>query len=510
MSEIDASQALAEVEASPGGLEIGAFFDFDGTLIDGFSASHFFQHRFRNGDIDLRELARTMKLGLDAALGTIEFESFMRDSSRGLAGRSDAEQMKVGEQIFEDQIRGMIFEEMRALVSAHQARGHLVVLASSATHYQAEPMAKALGVDHVVCNRMAVGPDGRLTGAMIEPIVWGPGKARAVQALAGELGVDLRRSWFYADGDEDRALMHLVGRPRPVNPGRRLERVAGRRGWPILRLERGKQRRAAEREAERSKEKAGKKKDEAPKKEEEEKDLRARLRSVAPLAAMLPAATAGLAVGLARRDKRAGLNVFLPFYIDTVLAASGVKVDIVRGRKYLREPRPAIFLFNHVNSWDATIAMGLVRTNVTSVGKKEIEKDPFAGRMGKLMDVAFIDRSDTKSAVEALKPIEDLARRGISVVIAPEGTRSADGTLLPFKKGPFRIAMSAGLPIVPIVIRNAMDIADHDGRSLRPGTVDVIVLPPVDVSDWTVEELPERIAEVRQSYLDTLESWPGR
>ena len=70
------------------------------------------------------------------------------------------------------------------------------------------------------------------------------------------------------------------------------------------------------------------------------------------------------------------------------------------------------------------------------------------------------------------------------------------------------IAMAAGIPIVPIVIRNAEVIAARDSSTFNPGTVDVAVYPPIPVGDWTLDELPERIAEVRQIYLDTLKSWP--
>jgi len=78
----------------------------------------------------------------------------------------------------------------------------------------------------------------------------------------------------------------------------------------------------------------------------------------------------------------------------------------------------------------------------------------------------------------------------------------------PFKKGPFRIAMAAGFPIVPIVIRNAEIIAARDSLKINPGTVEVALLPPVPVDDWTLETLPDHIAAVRQLYLDTLADWP--
>jgi putative phosphoserine phosphatase/1-acylglycerol-3-phosphate O-acyltransferase len=107
-----------------------------------------------------------------------------------------------------------------------------------------------------------------------------------------------------------------------------------------------------------------------------------------------------------------------------------------------------------------------------------------------------------------LKQAEELARKGLSVVIAPEGTRLDTRSVGPFKKGPFRLAMSARVPIVPIIIRNAEVIAARDSSTLHPGTVDVVVCPPVSVQDWTLEALPEHIAGIRQLYVDTLAQWP--
>ncbi|MBU3751970.1 MAG: 1-acyl-sn-glycerol-3-phosphate acyltransferase, partial [Mycobacterium sp.] len=137
-----------------------------------------------------------------------------------------------------------------------------------------------------------------------------------------------------------------------------------------------------------------------------------------------------------------------------------------------------------------------------------LEKDPVVGTLGKLVDTVFIDREDPKKAVESLKQAEELTRKGLSVVIAPEGTRLDTKSVGPFKKGPFRLAMAAGVPIVPIVIRNAEVISARDSTTLHPGTVDVVVYPPLSLADWTLDNLPDRIAEVRQLYIDTLKQWP--
>jgi putative phosphoserine phosphatase / 1-acylglycerol-3-phosphate O-acyltransferase len=167
-----------------------------------------------------------------------------------------------------------------------------------------------------------------------------------------------------------------------------------------------------------------------------------------------------------------------------------------------------VFIFNHRNMFDPLITASLIRDNWTGVAKKELADDPFAGTMGKLMDSVFIDRDDSGSAIESLRKAEELTKKGLSVLISPEGTRLDTTEVGPFKKGAFRIAMAAGIPIVPVVIRNAEFIAARNSSTINPGTVDIVVLPPISVDTLTLKDLPKRIAEVRQLYVDTLNDWP--
>jgi putative phosphoserine phosphatase/1-acylglycerol-3-phosphate O-acyltransferase len=191
-----------------------------------------------------------------------------------------------------------------------------------------------------------------------------------------------------------------------------------------------------------------------------------------------------------------------------LLAMNGVKLNVT-GAGNLTARRPAVFLFNHRNNFDVFMVAALVRDNWTGVAKIELQRNPLVGTLGKLLDAAFIDRADTASAVAALKPVEEAARKGLSILVAPEGTRTDTRTVGPFKKGAFRMAMATGLPIVPIVIRNSDSVAGRDSHRLSAGTVDIAVLPPIDVTDWTVDDLPKRIDQVRELYVDTLASWPA-
>lgn len=236
MTELPHVLAIAEIEHDAPGPEVAAFFDLDGTLVAGFTASAFLQHRLRQGELDAGVVAEALRLGLDGLLGRIGFEEFLELSLGALAGRSLAELESLGNVLFEQEIRWRLQLPVIELVAAHQIRGHRVVLASSATSFQVSPVAAALGIEDVLCNKLVVDADGRLTGQVDGPVIWAAGKARAAQRFAEANDLALSNSYFYADGSEDVALMYLVGRPRPVNPARRMRAAATRRGWPVLRV----------------------------------------------------------------------------------------------------------------------------------------------------------------------------------------------------------------------------------------------------------------------------------
>lgn len=470
--------SVAEILASPPGPKIGAFFDLDGTLVAGFTAVILTQERLRRRDMGVGELLSMVQAGLNHTLGRIEFEDLIGKASAALAGRLLTDLDEIGERLFAQRIESRIYPEMRELVRAHVARGHTVVLSSSALTIQVNPVARFLGITNTLTNKFEINEDGLLTGKVVKPILWGPGKAAAVQRFAAEHDIDLKDSYFYADGDEDVALMYLVGNPRPTNPEGKMAAVAKRRGWPILRFN--------------SRGPVG---------------LRRQIRTLAGIGSMFPVAAGAVGVGLLTTSRRRGVNFFTSTFPQTLLMTAGVSLNVI-GKENLTAQRPAVFIFNHRNQFDPLIAGSLVRDNWVAVGKKELQKDPIIGTLGRLTDGVFIDRDDPVAAMETMRTVEERAKKGLSILIAPEGTRMDTTEVGPFKKGPFRIAMAVGIPIVPIVIRNAELVAARNSTTINPGTVDVAVFPPISVQDWTVETLSERIAEVRQLYLDTLANWP--
>jgi putative phosphoserine phosphatase/1-acylglycerol-3-phosphate O-acyltransferase len=142
---------------------------------------------------------------------------------------------------------------------------------------------------------------------------------------------------------------------------------------------------------------------------------------------------------------------------------------------------------------------------VVGVAKKEIQRHPIFGPLFSAAGVVFIDRANRERAIEALGPAVDALERGLSIAIAPEGTRSPTPRLGAFKKGAFHIAMQAKAPIVPIVFRNALDALPKGSLFVRPATVEALVLPPIDTSEWSREYLDDHIAAIRERYLHVLE-----
>ncbi|MDX1380446.1 MAG: HAD-IB family hydrolase [Xanthomonadales bacterium] len=465
---------LFNIEAAPTGPQVGAFFDFDGTLIAGFSATAFLKEHIRRGDVSPYEFLDLVSALTQFSVGGLGFSGLMTSAAQFMRGVPESDYVDFGEELYEQQIARRIYPESRALVKAHQERGHTVAIISSATPYQVEPVARDLGIGHVVCSRYEV-RDGVFTGGIERPLCFGEGKVSAAEELAGRFGIDLEQSFFYSDSDDDIQLLERVGRPQPLNPNTRLTEIAERRGWPIRRF--------------RSRGQPG---------------VFDVARSLAATVSLVPSAVAGLPIWALTGSQREARNFATSLFADVSSALIGLKL-VVRGEQHLWSHRPAVFVFNHQSKADVVIIARLLRRDIAGVGKKEIRNIPIIGKTMELAGTVFIDRANAASAIDAMQPLVDAMRNGgRSVVIAPEGTRSVSPHLGAFKKGAFHLAIQAGVPVVPIVIHNAGDVAPKGDFVFRPATVEVDVLPPVDTSGWRAETIDQHVAEVRRLFQRTL------
>ncbi|RMG07802.1 MAG: 1-acyl-sn-glycerol-3-phosphate acyltransferase [Planctomycetota bacterium] len=183
------------------------------------------------------------------------------------------------------------------------------------------------------------------------------------------------------------------------------------------------------------------------------------------------------------------------------LWAAGIRV-LLRGREHLAL-RPAIYTFNHTNVLDFFANSYYARRRCLVFGKRELARLPGLGWGWWLGGHPLIAREDPERWRQTFARVEHLVReRGYSVVVAPEGTRSRDGRLGPFKKGPFHLALATRAPVVPVVVHGARDCLR--GGVPVPGLLRVEVLPPLDTSAWREETLDEHVAEVRARYLEAL------
>ena len=466
---------IAEILDLPDGPEIGAFFDFDGTIISGYSAIAFFKEQLKRGHMSPRDVVELISVMASFGIGILGFPALMLAASQFLRGVREDSYAAFGEDVFRSHIARQIYPETRAMVKAHLQKGHTVAIISSATPYQVEPAARDLDIENVLCTYLQV-ENGEFTGAVVRPICFGPGKVLAAESLSEKYGADLDKSFFYSDSTDDIELLERVGNPRPLNPSNRLRAISERRGWPVRRF--------------------------ASRGRPTPTDW---VRTAMVPATLLGSFMSGLPIWALSGSKRDALNFSMSVFADVASALIGLNLSI-KGEHHLWSHRPAVFLFNHQSNVDMVIIARLLRRDISGVGKKEIGDIPLIGRVLEFSGVVLVDRKDTQRAIETMGSLVDTMRiEGKSVCMSPEGTRSITPKLAPFKKGAFHLAIQAGVPIVPIVIQNSSDIMPKGEMIYRPATVEVEVLPPVDTSGWSVETIDEHVASVRNMYLEALD-----
>jgi putative phosphoserine phosphatase/1-acylglycerol-3-phosphate O-acyltransferase len=412
-------------------------------------------------------------------LDEASFEQLMLRGTRGWVGRTEDDLMELGEQLFTTHVAGALHHGAWRLVRAHQNLGHTVVIATSATAMQVMPMARELGIEHVLCTRLET-IDGVLTGQLDGRTLWGAGKLAAAREFARRRRIALGSSHAYANGDEDLQLLDAVGSPHPVNPGRLLTRHAAERGWKAIRLQ-GKSSRF---------------------------NPLPLIRTTAVIGGFAAAVGAGAVAGVLTQDRRGGVDLATSLFGRIGGAVGNIAIDVTGEQHAAR--RPAVFFINHQSTLiDALVTSRVIQRGFTVVAKAELREAPVLGPLLDLADVAFVDRTNTAKAISGLLPVVEKLRSGVSIAMAPEGTRSLSPRIGPFKKGGFHLAREAGVPIVPIVIRNAGEIMWRNATVAQEGTIEVVVHEPVPTDRWERADVDEWLTRTRQLYIDTLDDWPG-
>lgn len=232
--QVDFQQYLQELAASEDREDVVAFFDLDRTIIAGYSITALTIEQIRSGAMSMRHFLSQVSLFLDYGLGRAGYHDLLHATVAELVGRPEQELIDLGERAYRRRLQGLIYREARQLVDTHKERGHEVVMVTSATRYQAEPIARDLGVDELCCTELEI-CNGLITGNV--RACHGPGKRSAAIRLGTRLKADLSNAYFYTDSSDDLPLLEAVGRPVAANARSALAQVAAARGWPQLAFE---------------------------------------------------------------------------------------------------------------------------------------------------------------------------------------------------------------------------------------------------------------------------------
>jgi 1-acyl-sn-glycerol-3-phosphate acyltransferase len=169
----------------------------------------------------------------------------------------------------------------------------------------------------------------------------------------------------------------------------------------------------------------------------------------------------------------------------------------VTGDEHIDKGRSYVIISNHQSLYDIFVIYGWLGIDIKWIMKKELAKIPGIGFGSKKVGHIFLDRSNSRVALESLNEAKKKLVNGTSVVIFPEGTRSTTGKMSVFKKGAFKLAIELGLPILPITIMGTKDVLHTGTIALRPGKVSMIIHEPIEIHDQNEESIKDLMTKAR-------------
>ena len=206
----------------------------DRTLVRVDTGTLYVRYRRDVGEATWRDATRVAWWMLQYTLGVIDAENVAVQALRSFKGKEEKWLRETCEVWFTDYVLTHVAPKGRSAVERHTLDGDVVAIVTGATPYAALPLARELGIPHVVATELEVA-DGRFTGRVAPPMAYGQGKVVLTERLAEEQGFSLEESTFYSDSITDLPLLERVRTPIVINPDRRLRRIAEKRGWRIER-----------------------------------------------------------------------------------------------------------------------------------------------------------------------------------------------------------------------------------------------------------------------------------
>lgn len=184
------------------------------------------------------------------------------------------------------------------------------------------------------------------------------------------------------------------------------------------------------------------------------------------------------------------------------LLLAGVRLKVINLEYAFQNPT-SLFIANHVSNIEPA-ALFSVLPRIAVILKKELSKIPLLGYIMGMGGFIYVDRKVRDSRKQAMTEGVKTLRNGIGLMIFPEGTRSLDGNLLPFRPGPFSMAIEAGVPIVPVTVHGTAKLMPKGSSVVRPGPMALVFHPPVETSGLDETDRPSLIVDVRATMEATL------
>jgi len=198
------------------------------------------------------------------------------------------------------------------------------------------------------------------------------------------------------------------------------------------------------------------------------------------------------------------LYVLGRFGVRLGLKIAGVRIVGVHREKLPENPH-FIYMINHSSNLDGPAAIMQIPGEIKALGKKEVFALPILGTVLRIAGFISVDRRNRPAAIRSMQQAAEKARAGASFFIAPEGTRSWNGKLQPFKKGGFHLAIDSGVSILPVTVRGARKLMPRGSFAIRPGLVEVVFHDPVPTRGLLRDDLERLVAEVRGRIASALE-----
>jgi 1-acyl-sn-glycerol-3-phosphate acyltransferase len=198
-----------------------------------------------------------------------------------------------------------------------------------------------------------------------------------------------------------------------------------------------------------------------------------------------------------------GSGRFVHFYCAVpwaraILKVCGVKVEL-KGSEHIKKNVPCIYMANHCSYFDIFALLSALPVDFKFIVKQELMAIPIFGHAMKRAGYIGIEREEPRKALKSMHEAAERIRKGASVLIFPEGTRSDDGRLQPFKPGGFHLALKSGCDIVPITIKGSHRIVPKGSRNIRKGAILLIVGEAIPLRGQSRKNMGQVMDRVRES-----------